>query len=317
MKQERVHWVDIAKCLLIICVIVYHIPVFAEQNGVHGLEWMYGMRPLFRAYFMPAFFVITGFCSLFNASSFWSFAYKNFKLLMIPNFLLVVGTPVSSFLLSRNMNIVVYIEAVKDFFISGGFWFLTSLFFAKLVYYAMKRFGKSMLLLGVMSLGIMVTGIILHDMGVLNFWCFQNTLVLIPFLWIGQLIYRYQVMLFRFKNLIMLSSLYPIGLLLFYLICKGDEPFVTLHVTVGIKELPAFLILTISGTFLCFTVSRWIPQNKVMEYIGRESLTIYLFHMYFLLKLLPPFVKRNCFWCDEVRFRYPNSNCHPCFLYDS
>ena len=40
MKQERVHWVDIAKCLLIICVIVYHIPVFAEQNGVHGLEWM-------------------------------------------------------------------------------------------------------------------------------------------------------------------------------------------------------------------------------------------------------------------------------------
>ena len=31
MKQERVHWVDIAKCLLIICVIVYHIPVFAEK----------------------------------------------------------------------------------------------------------------------------------------------------------------------------------------------------------------------------------------------------------------------------------------------
>ncbi len=36
MEKERVHWIDIAKCLLIISVIVYHIPVFAEQNGVGG-----------------------------------------------------------------------------------------------------------------------------------------------------------------------------------------------------------------------------------------------------------------------------------------
>ena len=37
MEKERVHWLDVAKCLLIISVIVYHIPVFAEQNGVDGL----------------------------------------------------------------------------------------------------------------------------------------------------------------------------------------------------------------------------------------------------------------------------------------
>lgn len=96
------HWLDVAKCLLIISVIVYHIPVFAEQNGVDGLGWMYNLRPLFKAYFMPTFFVITGFCSTFSATSFWQFVYKNFKLLMIPNFLIVVGTPVSSYLLSRN-----------------------------------------------------------------------------------------------------------------------------------------------------------------------------------------------------------------------
>ena len=76
---------------------------------------MYGLRPLFRAYFMPAFFVITGFCSTFTESSFWHFTYKNFKLLMIPNFLIVVGTPVCSYLLSRNTDISVYVGAVKDF----------------------------------------------------------------------------------------------------------------------------------------------------------------------------------------------------------
>lgn len=99
------HWLDVAKCLLIISVIVYHIPVFAEQNGVDGLGWMYNLRPLFKAYFMPTFFVITGFCSTFSATSFWQFVYKNFKLLMIPNFLIVVGTPVSSYLLSRNTDV--------------------------------------------------------------------------------------------------------------------------------------------------------------------------------------------------------------------
>lgn len=33
MNLERLHWLDIAKGLLIISVLLYHIPIFAKQNG--------------------------------------------------------------------------------------------------------------------------------------------------------------------------------------------------------------------------------------------------------------------------------------------
>lgn len=280
------HWIDIAKCLLIISVIVYHIPVFAEQNGVGGVEWMYGLRPLFRAYFMPAFFVITGFCSTFTESSFWHFTYKNFKLLMIPNFLIVVGTPVCSYLLSRNTDISVYVDAVKGFIVSGGFWFLTSLFFGKIIYFELKRLCNSMALLGVVSLSLMIVGVILHSMGVANVWYIENTLSLILFFWVGQMIYKHQGVLLRVKSLILVGSVYLVIISLYYIQGK-EEPFITLHVTVNIKEIPVILALAISGTLLCFLISQRISRSRLLEYIGRETLTIYLFHMYFLLKLLP------------------------------
>lgn len=280
------HWLDVAKCLLIISVIVYHIPVFAEQNGVEGLGWMYNLRPLFKAYFMPAFFVITGFCSTFVATSFWQFSYKNFKLLMIPNFLIEVGTPVSSYLLSRNTDVLVYVDALKAFFFSGGFWFLTSLFFGKIIYFSLKHFFNSMILLGLLSLSLLIVGVILHSVGVPNIWYFENTLSLIFFFWVGQVICKYLDLLFKVRNLVLFGAVYPVIIILYYILGK-EEPFITLHVSVEILEIPVFLTLAISGTLLCFLVSRWISKNRVLEYIGRETLTIYLFHMYFLLKLLP------------------------------
>lgn len=280
------HWIDIAKCLLIISVIVYHIPVFADQNGVGGGEWMYGLRPLFKAYFMPAFFVITGFCSTFTESSFWHFAYKNFKLLMIPNFLIVVGTPVCSYLLSRNTEVSAYVDAVKDFFVSGGFWFLTSLFFGKIIYFSLKRICNSMKLLGVFSLSLMIVGVILHSMGVPNVWYIENTLSLILFFWVGQVICKHQDLVLKLRSLVLIGAVYPVIILLYYILGK-EEPFITLHVSVEVLEIPVILTLAISGTLLCFLVSQWISKNRMLEYIGRETLTIYLFHMYFLLKLLP------------------------------
>ena len=51
MDKERMHWLDVAKCLLIISVIVYHIPVFAEQNGVEGLGWMYKSETIVQGLF--------------------------------------------------------------------------------------------------------------------------------------------------------------------------------------------------------------------------------------------------------------------------
>ena len=222
---------------------------------------------------MPTFFVITGFCSTFSATSFWQFIYKNFKLLMIPNFLIVVGTPVSSYLLSRNTDVLVYVDAVRTFFISGGFWFLTSLFFGKIIYFGLKRICNSMTLLGSLSLLFMIVGVMLHSMGIPNVWYIENTLSLVLFFWVGQMICKHQGLLLRVTSLVLIGAVYPVIILLYYIQGK-EEPFITLHVSVEVLEIPVILTLAISGTLLCFLVSQWISKNRVLEYIGRETLTI-------------------------------------------
>ena len=100
------------------------------------------------------------------------------------------------------------------------------------------------------------------------------------------MIYKHQGLVFRLRSLVLLRSVYPTIILLYYILGK-EEPFITLHVSVGVKEIPVILALAISGTLLCFLISQRISRSRLLDYIGRETLTIYLFHMYFLLKLLP------------------------------
>lgn len=68
-KRERIHYIDIAKGILIICVVITHTPAFAKTYGVDGFQWLESLRPLFNSYFMPAFFCITGFCTNFGKGS--------------------------------------------------------------------------------------------------------------------------------------------------------------------------------------------------------------------------------------------------------
>lgn len=137
MNSERLPYLDISKGLLIIFVLIYHIPVFAEQNFVNSFNWMFYTRPAFQYYFMPAFFVITGFCSIFEGKSFGIFVYKNFKILILPGFFVSIGTPIGSHLLHCDSHLINYWIPVRDFFYGGGFWFLTSLFFSKIIYYTL------------------------------------------------------------------------------------------------------------------------------------------------------------------------------------
>lgn len=93
---------------------------------------MFYTRPAFQYYFMPAFFVITGFCSIFEGKSFGIFVYKNFKILILPGFFVSIGTPIGSHLLHCDSHLINYWIPVRDFFIREvfDFWLLCFLHFS-------------------------------------------------------------------------------------------------------------------------------------------------------------------------------------------
>lgn len=71
-------------------------------------------------------------------------------------------------------------------------------------------------------------------------------------------------------------------------ICFGfDVPSMSAELYISLRSLPLFILLSFSGSLFCFTIASLLSSNSVLQYIGRETIVVYLFHMYFLLKVLP------------------------------
>ena len=86
MQKTRLHYVDIAKGLLILMVIIHHIPQYYLTNGHNNyLKYMDDNSFIYSSFFMASFFILSGYVSNFS-KPFIAFSIKNFKSLMVPSF---------------------------------------------------------------------------------------------------------------------------------------------------------------------------------------------------------------------------------------
>lgn len=294
MKKQRIVWIDVAKALLITCVIVTHLPAFAQQNGITCFNWMEILRPWFGSYFMCAFFIITGYCDAMRGS-FGNLLVKNLKLLMLPNFLVSIGIPMLSYLISRQTNFSLYLQTISEFFLTGGFWFLSSLFFSKLIFWLICYINKSNLYRLCTSLAFLVIGVLLHDIGVENIWFFQNIFIAVFFLGLGHSlrlllpIENYQISIWRGNKvrLFYVGTIVFVAIVLASLCFNFGIPSMSADLYISMFTLPLFILVAITGSLFCYTIAHFLSPNRVLQYIGRETIVVYLFHMYFLLKFLP------------------------------
>ncbi|MBB1529611.1 MAG: acyltransferase family protein [Prevotella sp.] len=286
MGKYRFNWIDTSKGLLIIFVIFYHIPVFAGQYNIDNFNWMFYSYPFYKYYFMPAFFIITGFCSSFVNRSFLLFVKQNFKTLILPGFFVSIGIPWCSHLLRGNTQLLYYWIPIKDFLYTGGFWFLTSLFFGKVIYYIIFNLSHSTAVRGGLTLLLLVIGCVMRVKGVENIWFIQNTLCLCVFFCIGNFLFIYREMLLE-KRMILIYSLIYFTIVCMSNIYNFELPFVTLHVSIDFYNIPLFLILSITGSMMLLGLSKMMGEISILESIGRRTLVIYIFHMYIILKVLP------------------------------
>lgn len=88
--KERIHYIDVAKGLLITLVILHHFPQLMEQYGVSNpfLQFLDSASDYYNAFFMPAFFIITGYCTNFRKLPFGEFFIRQVNTLMVPAFCL-------------------------------------------------------------------------------------------------------------------------------------------------------------------------------------------------------------------------------------
>ncbi len=85
--HKRITYLDVAKGLLFLMVIYDHLlDVYLTllEHDNYFIEHLNEGQWIYKLFFMPAFFCITGMCSIFN-KKFTPFLISNFKTLIIPN----------------------------------------------------------------------------------------------------------------------------------------------------------------------------------------------------------------------------------------
>lgn len=275
IKHTRINYIDIAKGLLIFLVIVDHLPdVFLSVlNGnsplitiVDNNQWC------FKCFFMPAFFMITGFCSSFD-KPFRSFFINNFKTLIIPGVIFtIISILISSISHNSHIDILTYLRQIIKY--GGNYWFLTSLFVSKCIYWILVKYIRKRYLISCILLLLVIIGFFASTFEAISrydIWYWHYAFSLAIFIDFGHYLKRFD----NKTSYKYIASLFFISIFLAY-ISGFKAPVVALNFHRSVYQIPFYLYFATTGTIMTLYVSQLIGSSRILQYMGRMSLVLYV-----------------------------------------
>ncbi len=294
MQKERLSYIDVAKGVLILFLLMGHALLFIRNEGVND-SFINGFQNirifLWTPYYMPAFFVITGFCSHFN-KPFLPFLWKNFKILKIPAIIFGTVLVVLTMMSHHTLSVSGLLHHAILCWINSGLWFLDALFISKLLYWGIHLFCKSEIVQFISCLSLFCIGFILYRylMPGKDFGSIQHALMMTQFLFVGQWMKHHQQSVLCYKVTVLSVVLYIItAFSVFYM--ETSIPFITNKIKLDEFSIIPFLLLATCGSQVIIYLCKVLPNNIYIEYIGRNSLVYYIFNTLALniaVKLLSP-----------------------------
>ncbi len=294
--QQRVHWVDVVKGLLILIVVFHHIPQNAIVMGYENSFWINydNMKIFYCSWFMAAFFIVSGMCSNFNKPLKF-FALTAFKTIILPAVIIKSGIDVLTILYDKGLSAEVFLVPIKRMLLLGNDWFLTALFVARLLYWGVNKIAKKTLTIFLFLFCLLFLGFILHDLHVRNFLFHQHAFAMTIFLGVGQFIKEKVIPLDgKIRNIpvrmveVAVSGGYFV---LMFLFCWFNLriPALNAGFKVSFSDIPLYLCFSLLGSNLIFLIGKLVNENNFFEYVGKNSILVYLLHIFFLKILLKNF----------------------------
>ena len=277
--KQRLSYIDIAKGLLICCLLYGHMIIFARMEGLDDsiMGFIQKSVKLYSGFFMQTFFFITGYCSSFNRI-FKVFLWNNIKTILIPSILLTI---ISGYGLELMLDKSIDEKPILNLYnwlITGGPWFVITLFWAKMVYWFINRLSlkRQFYVLAIVYL----LGIVLNVVDIIpNYWFHRHVMLMLPYLFLGSYCKNHQDEMNKWLCPLALFGLVSIScqfafsqIVNFYSIPQHD-------LNIGInKSFLIHIINVVSGTALVLYVSKKIGNNNFLETLGRGSLLAYLWN---------------------------------------
>jgi acyltransferase len=272
MAQERISWLDFAKGIGMIAVIMDHTIIFP-----------YPITQYVDAFHMPLFFFLSGYLfALKKYPSFNLFAGKKTRSLLVPYLFFAIGSYfwwLYEWRMGEHPDINVYKPIIGTFLAirdtqwtnhTGALWFIVCLFVTEMLFFVIHRISKNNKVYLISTIGACtLVGVIYHYY--INLSVFMNidaAFMVILFFGLGYLFHEWSPFLIKYLNLQ--------ALILFFLLSLGvamwNDDVDILHNQYGNYLL--FYAAAILGIFTVILFSKIINKNQVIEYIGRNSLII-------------------------------------------
>lgn len=274
--MKRINWVDTAKGIGIILVVLGHTEMGEEYNKY------------FYSFHMPLFFLLSGL--FFYGEKYkntWQFLKKKSLALLVPYFCFSIATYAFWLLIGRNYgnDAAASVSVFKPFvgiFYSVGInnwmthdtplWFLTCLFVVELLFYFIRNLKKLNILIALVIYSI--GGFIVWNiLGVRMPWSIDVALYAVLFFGIGYLV-RERLFNLLEKKPNVLYVILPLAVLVIsvnlngYVDMNGGQYGNYIYYYLG-----AF-----AGIFFSLVLARYLNRFNVLNFFGKNSLTIMALH---------------------------------------
>ena len=279
--NKRLDYIDTAKGIGIILVVVYH--------HLMGVEFITNWISSFH---MPLFFMITGYLYAFRndySMSVASFVLQKVKGLMYPfftlSFIVLLWNAIYYNVLfpsveneSNSLEILLLTITTYGF---HALWFVPCLFYSSVVFYVLLKYQLHhwiwVIIVTFAVVFTVVPGAEMFSYYPVRF--FVRILIGLMFIYFGYLFFR---LLFKFQKrwqlvILIVSGLVMVLSFIVYYLCPGMFPFINIGVC-HIEKPIIYLFLALSSSAFIVVGSQYIG-NRVFEFFGKNSIIIMAFHM--------------------------------------
>lgn len=259
MKAEK-QWINTSRFIGMVCVYLYHSEIYGLGDSPSGY--------LFTPFFMAIFYFVSGYL-FFSSNKMPKVRYKNILNKMLWPYFIFCSLIYFPKMIVRGWDI-----SFSDYFIqiAGGYasWFIASLIVLQLIVVSgikWIRSPKSWFFIGIVCL---ITVQVLKDGGDNSPWYCLTALQTLPIFSLGGIYYQYEDKFIPCQNWWIVTIL---GLLYVTLVALLPPIRPINNFDDNLILLKIFVLLL--GMVFVIFFSKIIPSNKLVQYIGRNTLPMY------------------------------------------
>lgn len=268
----RISWLDTVRGICMLCVAMSHCGYNDSIIGACYISW-----------FLPCFFVISGFLFKGESVSIIDLGHKLLKNLIIPYFLLGL----TAILLTQDVwRGLIHGDSsalhmwFKSMFQGWVLWFLPCLLVTQVLFYVIVRLAKTEIRIVVYSLFISILALSLIDIfHILLPFHIDTGALCILFFCIGYIMRRRPSILKEIQSkiiIIIFLCIYIIGIAVWTNFF--DYPVFTILAENKLGDIFAYLLMSISGSLIVISLcSRFNINNRFFSEVGKNSLFYYAF----------------------------------------